>query len=104
MLVLPNFYFSRQTRGRKVESFLTIVRSKTSTFRLFEVTFLLEKWKLVCLISTFRVSRRKQDSLDLSYKSAKTGTLEHELYIPYFPQSILMEKKILFLMSKNLQK
>ena len=55
--------------GRKVESCLTIVRSKTSTFRLFEVTFLLEKWKLVCLISTFRVPRRsksgwrKQDSV-----------------------------------------
>ena len=52
-----------------MESFLTIVRSKTSTFRLFEVTFLLEKWKLVCLISTFRVPRRsksgwrKQDSV-----------------------------------------
>ena len=55
--------------GRKVESFLTIVRSKT--FRLFEVTFLLEKWKLVCLISTFRVPRRsksrwrKQDSVPI---------------------------------------
>ena len=52
-----------------MESFLTIVRSKTSTFRLFEVTFLLEKWKLVCLIYTFRVPRRsksgwrKQDSV-----------------------------------------
>ena len=48
---------------------MTIVRSKTSTFRLFEVTFLLEKWKLVCPISTFRVPRRsksgwrKQDSV-----------------------------------------
>ena len=64
------FYFSTFAfLGRKVESFLTIVRSKTSTFRLFEVTFLLEKWKLVCLISTFRVPRRsksgwrKQDSV-----------------------------------------
>ena len=53
-----------------MESFLTIVRSKTSTFRLFEVTFLLEKWKLVCLISTFLVPRRsksgwrKQDSVE----------------------------------------
>ena len=46
-----------------------MARSKTSTFRLFEVTFLLEKWKLVCLISTFRLPRRsksgwrKQDSV-----------------------------------------
>ena len=46
-----------------MESFLTIVRSKTSTFRLFEVTFLLEKWKLVCLISTFRVPRRSKSGL-----------------------------------------
>ena len=57
-----------------MEKILTIVRSKTSTFRLFEVTFLLEKWKLVCLISTFRVPRRsksgwrKQDSVGLAIK------------------------------------
>ena len=65
-----------------MESFLTIVRSKTSTFRLFEVTFLLEKWKLVCLISTFRVPRRsksrwrKQDSVHVSlllYDLEKAG-------------------------------
>ena len=52
-----------------MERFLTIVRSKTSTFRLFEITLLLEKWKLVCIISTFRVPGRsksgwrKQDSV-----------------------------------------
>ena len=64
-----------------MESFLTIVRSKTSTFRLFEVTFLLEKWKLVCLISTFRVPRRsksgwrKQDSVPISGETAVTQLL-----------------------------
>ena len=38
----------------------TIVRSKTSTFQLFEVTFLPEKWRIVCLISTFRVPHRSK--------------------------------------------
>ena len=50
-----------------MESFLTIVRSKISTFQLFEVTFLLEKWKLLCLIYTFRVPRRSKKLM------AKTG-------------------------------
>ena len=47
-----------QISSKKVPS--TIVRSKTSTFGLFEVTFLLKDWKLVCLISTFRVPRRSK--------------------------------------------
>ena len=48
---------------------MTIVRSKTSTLWLFQITFLLENWKLECLISTFRFSCRskcgqqKQDSV-----------------------------------------
>ena len=60
-----------------MESFLTIVRSKTSTFRLLEVTFFPEKRKLVCLISTFRVPRRsksgwrKQDSVDLPKRDVR---------------------------------
>ena len=54
-----------------MESFFDNCKVKTSTFRLFDVAFLLDKWKLVCLISTFRVPRRlktgwrKQDSVIL---------------------------------------
>ena len=34
-LVLPTFYFSRQTLGREVELFLQLSDQKPSTFRLF---------------------------------------------------------------------
>ena len=65
---------------------MTIFRSKTSTFPLFEVTFLLEKWKLVCLISTFRVLRRsksgwrKQDSVAEGHDGS-----HHPRYAEYNP-------------------
>ena len=71
---------------------LTIVWAKTSTLRLFEVTVLLEKWKIVCLIFTFRVPRwsksgwRRQYSIESNYRS-----------FPVFP--LLLQNK-----NKNMKK